>query len=204
MVLTLIDILDIMGVIVFAIAGSLKGLKKDLDILGVIVLGVITALGGGILRDILINIRPAIFLDERDMYFAIGASILTFIFGRKVPDYMNIIKIFDAAGLAVFTFIGAEKGLSNNLGILGVTIMGTLTGVAGGMLSDLLIAEIPFILKKEVYALLCIIGSLLFYILVKKFGFDVNIIGIITIIGIFTGRILAIYLDLHLPKKTVI
>ncbi|HNX58757.1 MAG TPA: TRIC cation channel family protein, partial [Spirochaetota bacterium] len=115
----LITILNIIGVIAFAISGALKGMKSQLDILGVIVLGIITALGGGIIRDILMNVTPSSLKNERDMYFAIAASLLTYFAGRRIHNLTDIIRIFDAAGLAVFTVIGAEIGVSGGLGYLG-------------------------------------------------------------------------------------
>jgi uncharacterized membrane protein YeiH len=198
----LITILNIAGVIAFAISGALKGMKSQLDILGVIVLGVITALGGGIIRDVLMNVVPLSLLNERDMYFAIAASLATYFAGRRVHNLADIIKIFDAAGLAVFTVIGAEKGISGELGVLGVIIMGTLTGVAGGVIRDLLVAEIPFVLKEEVYAMFCIAGALLYYILAKSHA--PNMVSVwAVIIMIFAGRVCAIRFNLHLPKRNL-
>lgn len=198
----LITILNIIGVIAFAISGALKGMKSQLDILGVIVLGIITALGGGIIRDILMNVMPSSLLNERDMYFAIAAALLTYFAGRRIHNLTDIIRIFDAAGLAVFTVIGAEIGVSGGLGALGVIIMGTLTGVAGGVIRDLLVAEIPFVLKEEVYALFCIAGALLYRIL--SISHVPNPIAVWSVILlIFSGRILAIKFNLHLPKRKI-
>jgi uncharacterized membrane protein YeiH len=203
MIVNIIVVLNIMGVIVFAFSGALKGLKHQLDLLGVVVLGIITALGGGIIRDVIMTVRPDVFINERDIYFAIGASLVTFIFGRKIKDYIKIIKIFDAAGLAVFTVIGAEKSLANHFGMMGIIMMGTLTGVAGGMIRDLLVLEIPLILKKEIYALFCITGSFLYWFLIKITGLDQNLAIIIVITFIFAGRIFAIYFNLQLPRKKI-
>lgn len=198
----LITILNIIGVIAFAISGALKGMKSQLDILGVIVLGIITALGGGIIRDILMNVIPSSLLNERDMYFAIAASLLTYFAGRRIHNLTDIIRIFDAAGLAVFTVIGAEIGVSGGLGVLGVIIMGTLTGVAGGVIRDLLVAEIPFVLKEEVYALFCIAGALIYRILsVSHIPNSIAVWSVILMI--FSGRILAIKFNLHLPKRKI-
>jgi uncharacterized membrane protein YeiH len=195
-------ILDIIGVTAFAVSGAFKGMKHKLDILGVIVLGIITALGGGIIRDMLLNTVPSSLLDERDIYFAIGASLLTYLAGTKIHDYSSIIRIFDAAGLALFTVIGAQKGISAGLGPLGVIMMGTLTGVAGGMIRDLLVCEVPFVLKEEVYALFCIIGALMYKMMIS-FGAGATLSAWSVIIFIFVGRLLAIKFNLHLPKRSL-
>lgn len=199
--LNIIEILNIIGVIAFAISGSLKGLKHHLDILGVVILGIITAIGGGILRDVLLNETPSVLLKEADMYYAIITSIVIYILAQKVNNYVPVIKIFDAAGLAVFTVIGAQKGIEANLGFLGVIIMGTLTGVAGGVIRDMFVREVPFILKEEIYAMFCIVGGFILWILTKKLEFSLNLSIYIVILFIFIGRIIAIKFNLYLPKR---
>lgn len=198
-----IYILNIVGLIAFSVSGAFKGMKYHLDVLGVVVLGVMTALGGGILRDVLMNSKPASLVNETDMYFAISIAIIAYILGRRVQNYAPIIKVFDAAGLAVFTVMGAEKGISGGLGVIGVIIMGTLTGVAGGVIRDLLVNEVPFILKEEVYAMFCITGSLLLWILFTMTGMDKNTSIYIVIALIFIGRAMAIKFDWHLPKRKI-
>lgn len=199
----IIDILDIVGVLAFAISGAFKGMKANLDILGVVVLGVITALGGGILRDVLMNSIPASLINERDLYLAIISSIMAYLLGGKIQNFVPIIKIFDAAGLAVFTIIGAEKGMSGELGILGIVIMGALTGVAGGVIRDLLVTEIPFVLKEEIYAMFCIVGAFIYFVMIKWLCMDKNVVILIVISLIFFGRVMAIKYDLHLPRRQV-
>jgi len=198
-----IGVLNIIGVIVFSVSGALKGLKYNLDILGIVFLGIITALGGGMMRDVLINVMPAALINERDLYFAIVFSIVTYFAGKKIQNYSMVIKIFDAAGLAVFTVIGAEKGLSVHLGMLGVIIMGTLTGVAGGIISDLLVNEIPFVLKEEVYALFCISGALFYWLFIGILKWNQNLVILGIILFIFIGRVLAVRFNWHLPKRNI-
>ncbi len=196
----LLAILNILGVSAFAVSGALKGMKHNLDIFGVIVLGIITALGGGIIRDIMIGTIPVAIAHEQDLYFAIVPALITYFAGKRVHNYSGIIKVFDAAGLAVFTVSGAQKGIDANLGVLGVIIMGTLTGVAGGVIRDTLVTEIPFILREEVYAVFCVIGAFLFWLFVSL-GLSHHFSVWTVIILIFSGRLFAIYFNLHLPKK---
>jgi uncharacterized membrane protein YeiH len=197
----LIEVLDIVGTIAFAISGALKGLKYHLDILGVVILGIITAIGGGILRDVLLNEIPVTLLDEKALYYSIGAALLTFFLAGKIHEYVPIVKVFDAIGLAVFTIIGCRRGFNKELGILAVAIMGTLTGIAGGVIRDMLVKEIPFVLKEEIYALFCIVGGMLYWILQKNTEIKENYIIYFLIMFIFVGRMLAIKHDLHLPNR---
>lgn len=196
----LLSLLNIIGVSAFAVSGALKGMKHDLDIFGVVVLGIITALGGGIIRDIMIGTIPAAIAHEQDLYFAIIPSLITYFAGRRIHNYSWIIKIFDAAGLAVFTVSGAQKGIDANLGVLGVIIMGTLTGVAGGVIRDTLVAEIPFILREEVYAVFCVAGAFLFWLL-RRLGAGYPLCVWTVLLLIFSGRLLALYFNLHLPRR---
>lgn len=196
-----IEVLDVFGTIAFAISGALKGLKYHLDILGVVILGIITAIGGGILRDVLLNEIPAAFLNERALYFSIIASLLTYILANKMKEFVYVVKTFDAIGLAVFTIIGCKKGLNKDLGILSVTIMGTLTGIAGGVIRDMLVKEIPFILREEIYAFFCIMGGMTYWILFKYSILREQYIINFLILFIFFGRMLSIKYNLHLPNK---
>ena len=199
----ILEVLNIAGVAAFSISGVLARVKKKLDILGVVVLGIITAFGGGILRDVILNSVPASVVNERDMYIAIVISILAYALFKKMKNYFYLIRIFDAAGLALFTIIGAERGMSAGLGLLGTVLMATLTGVAGGAIRDVLIMEIPFILKEEVYALLSIIGAVVFWIGINYFDLDKSILSYIIIIMIFAGRMIAVKYNLHLPRRTI-
>jgi uncharacterized membrane protein YeiH len=214
--------LDIIGVVAFAISGVTKGAKYNLDILGVIVLGVITALGGGVIRDILLNQPPYSIHNPRDAYIAIATSVVTFflirdggVFFRETPSLTKklhkisrkislnyTVQVFDALGLAVFTLMGASKAYSFHLGILPVALMATLTGVGGGMVRDILVREIPFVLKDEIYASLCIAGAVFYYITTYYQLLDYNSIAYITIIFIFIARLLAIKYQFSLPAAS--
>ncbi|MFN4216214.1 MAG: trimeric intracellular cation channel family protein [Brevinematales bacterium] len=195
-------LLNIVGIVAFAISGAIKGMKYSLDIFGVVVLGILTALGGGIVRDMLLNQIPGALLHERDLVYAILASVVTYFLGKKIENMTAWVRYFDALGLAVFTVVGAEKGLKASLGILGVVIMGTSTGIVGGMLRDILVREIPSVLKEEIYASFCIVGSMLYYLLFRL-GVSHLFILLIVVCFIFVGRVLAILYDWHLPRRTL-
>lgn len=214
------NILDIIGVIAFAISGVTKGARHHLDILGVIVLGVITALGGGVIRDVLLNQFPFSIENPRDAYIAIITSVVTFLIVRedgpffivqtgidkglrKISGRMSlnyIIQIFDALGLAVFTIIGASKAYEMGMGPLPVVLMATLTGVGGGIIRDVLVREIPFVLKDEIYASLCIVGAFFYYISLHFNLLSYAVVDYIVVIGIFVARLLAVKYQFSLPS----
>lgn len=216
-------ILDIIGVIAFAISGVTKGARHRLDLLGVIVLGVITALGGGVIRDVLLNQIPFALENPRDAYIAIITSVITFFIVREDGPFFivqtgidkglrkisgkislnYIIQVFDALGLAVFTIIGASKAYGLGMGPLPVVLMATLTGVGGGIVRDLLVREIPFVLKDEIYASLCIVGAFFYYVSLHFSLLADNLVEYIVVIGIFVARLLAIKYQFSLPSAKV-
>jgi uncharacterized membrane protein YeiH len=197
-----IEILNTVGVIAFSISGALKGEKYRLDILGIVVLGVITAVGGGIMRDVILNNVPYSIVHEKDAYIAVFTALISYmIYHDKIENkLLYLIKISDAAGLAAFTVIGAQKGLVNGLGPLGVAIMATLTGVGGGVIRDILVNEIPFILKEDVYAFLCLLGGGVYWFGIKG-GLSEAIMMNMIMISIFIIRILTIIFNLSLPSR---
>lgn len=203
-------ILEIIGTIAFAVSGALVAIKAKFDIFGVLVIGCITAVGGGITRDILIGATPpAIFAKLYVVCIAAGTSLLVFLlayFTRKKFDEVRekieqINNIFDAIGLAAFTVMGTEiaftGGFSHNV-FLSVTL-GVLTGVGGGVLRDILTETPPYIFKKHVYALASIVGAALYYILRLYVESTVlpSAVAIVCIIGV---RALATKYRWSLPK----
>jgi uncharacterized membrane protein YeiH len=195
-------VFNIIGVIAFAISGALKGLKHELDIFGIIVLGGITAVGGGIIRDIILNKIPIIFMNELDIYIAISSAIITYILGKKLETFSIYVKIFDAIGLATFVVIGSKIAINNNMSILGTGILATLTGVGGGVIRDVLVKEIPFILKEDIYATLCFFGGIIYWIINTNFYIENNLYyNMIFILVVFILRIIAIKYNLNLPKR---
>jgi uncharacterized membrane protein YeiH len=157
---------DLFGVAVFAVSGSLAAGRKQMDVFGVVVLGLVTALGGGTLRDTLLDAGPVFWIDDRVyLLVAVAAALLTFTSVRIIRVPLRGLLIFDAIGLAVFMAIGTAKTLAvTNLPSISM-IMGVITGVAGGMIRDILSAEIPLILRKEVYATAALCGSLVYVVM---------------------------------------
>ncbi|WP_425145654.1 trimeric intracellular cation channel family protein [Deinococcus sp.] len=161
-------ILDIVGTVAFAMSGALLGVRKRFDLFGVLVLGCVTAVGGGAIRDTLTGNTPPLFLrDETYLWLAILGSLLAFALGRRMAYFERAIRVFDTLGLALFAATGAIGALRLGLGPLGVTFAGTLSGVGGGIVRDLLAHEVPEVLyrRDQLYATAAAAGALTVYLL---------------------------------------
>lgn len=152
--------LDLLGTFAFALNGALTAVRVTrIDIVGVVTLGMITALGGGIIRDILIDdLPPATFSDWRYLTVAALGSLLAF-FARKLERLSTPITMFDAAGLSLFAVTGAGKALDFGLGPVQAIILGTITGVGGGTVRDVLIRRVPVVLNSELYAIPALVAA---------------------------------------------
>lgn len=191
--------LDLFGVAVFAVSGSLVAGRKRMDIFGVLVLALVTALGGGTLRDLLLDSGPIFWIDNLSYVLVVVAiSILTFIAVRLLPVPRLVLLISDALGLAVFTMIGTAKALdATNSGIVAI-IMGVMTGIAGGIIRDVLSAEVPLVLRKEIYATASLCGSLV-YVLMSHLNLSSVATIVLSIITTLSIRLAAIRWGLSLP-----
>ncbi|WP_456396575.1 trimeric intracellular cation channel family protein [Desulfurobacterium sp.] len=200
--MTLFDFFNITGLLAFAVSGVYKGIGKKLDILGVSILGFLTALGGGIMRDVIVNRTPVALTGYSDVSFAIGGIAMGILLYRVFQvdiSSKTIIKIFDAIGLAAFTVTGALVGIKSGLNVVGIIIVAVLTGTGGGMISDLLIREIPSVLREDVYATCSMFGGLLLFIL-NKLSFPLQLATFITLFFTLGFRLLAIFKNWHLPR----
>lgn len=195
-------IMNIIGLLAFAITGSLKAIKEGLDLLGITVLGVTTALGGGITRDLMINNVPNALKSITDMSVAlIGVWIAIVIYKIAKSDISNryYVLIPDAIGLSAFTTTGAIIAYNADVSFFGIVILATLTGVGGGVISDLLLGKIPSVLRDDFYASCSIIGSIGFYISIFISN-DLLISSIVCSLLVLMFRVVAILYDWKLPK----
>jgi uncharacterized membrane protein YeiH len=152
--------LDLAGTLAFAVNGALTAVRvARLDIVGVVTLGMITALGGGIIRDVLLNRPPATFNDARYLAVAAGGGLITFVFGRRLERLTTLITILDAAGLSLFAVTGASKAIDLGLGPAQAVILGAITAVGGGTLRDVLIRQLPSVLSSGLYAIPALLGA---------------------------------------------
>jgi len=153
--------LDLTGTFAFALNGALTALRAArLDIVGVVTLGMITALGGGILRDVLIGyLPPATFSDWRYLAVAAGGGLIAFVLGRRLDRLVRPITVLDAVGLSLFAVTGASKALEFNLGVGQAVILGAVTAVGGGTLRDVLVRQVPSVLSNGLYAVPALVGA---------------------------------------------
>ena len=158
----LLAVLDFAGTFVFALSGAFKGVRRGLDYLGITVLAVLTGVGGGIVRDVLLGATPpAVFRDERYLAICLGGAVAVLLFGRTISKTWNRVMLADAIGLGLFAAMGAAKGASFGLGPLGTIFCGALTAVGGGVIRDVLVGDRPAVLYKGYYATAAIIGAAL-------------------------------------------
>jgi len=195
----MIYILDLVGVVVFAVAGALAGGRKRMDIFGVVMVALVTALGGGTLRDLTLGIKP-VFWVSNPLYIlvAVTASILTFIMARSFDLPKRLLVIADAFGLAIFTVIGARIALAQSVHPAVAIVMGVMTGVAGGMIRDVLSGEIPLILRREIYATASLCGAGVFVGL-SHLPTPTPLATVIAVAVTLAVRLAAIYWKLSLP-----
>ena len=157
---TLLLVLDLCGTFVFALSGALAGIKHRLDLFGVLVLSFAAANVGGITRDLLIGaVPPPGIADWRYIAVPMLAGLATFQWGWLIDRLRNSVQIFDAGGLALFAVSGTLKALSFQLGPVPAVLLGMLTGIGGGMLRDVLVSEVPAVLRGDVYAVAALAGG---------------------------------------------
>ncbi|MBK8122260.1 MAG: trimeric intracellular cation channel family protein [Dokdonella sp.] len=160
MTASLVSLLDFAGTFAFAISGALVAVRHRLDLFGVLVLAFAAAAAGGILRDIALGATPPVALvDWRYAAVSIAAGLLTFFRHAQVERMRNPVQLFDAVGLGLFAVLGTSKALQAGLGPLGAIMLGILTGVGGGVVRDVLVAQIPGVLKRELYAVAALLGA---------------------------------------------
>ena len=152
-------VLDLLGTFVFALSGALVGVRHRLDLFGVLVLAFVAACGGGLLRDALLGATPAALQDWRYVGIAMAAGCLTFWWSGAIERWRNPVQSLDAVGLGVFAVAGALKAQAFGLGPVGMLLLGMLTGVGGGVVRDVLVAQVPTVLKAELYAVAALAGA---------------------------------------------
>jgi uncharacterized membrane protein YeiH len=195
-----IYILDIIGTFAFAVSGALVASDKKFDLFGVVIIAFVTAVGGGMLRDVLINAHPINWIGDLNyVYIIFLAVVFTFLFKSKIAHLSKTIFLFDTIGLSVFTLLGLEKGLSFGLNPFVALIMGMISAVFGGVLRDVLTNKIPLIFKKEIYASACLAGGVS-YLVLNFFNMSENIIFIFSTTIIVVIRVIAVKFKLQLPK----
>lgn len=203
-------IFEMVGTVAFAISGAMIAIKKRVDIFGVIVLSSMTALGGGIVRDILIgHLPPTMFSDYRYVLAAVVTSVVVFVvayifrdlYRRSESTVDAVNNIFDALGLGIFTVMGAKVAIGSGFTVNGILVvcLAVITGVGGGIIRDIMLKEIPFVLKKRIYAVASILGGTAYHLMYVN-NVNIRIATVVAVLIVFTVRILATVFKLDLPK----
>lgn len=196
---TLLLVLNLAGTFVFGLSGGLAGVEKRLDVFGVVVLAVVVGLAGGITRDLLIGIPPQTFRDWRYLAVAGGAGLVTFLAHRGLARRERPILVLDAAGLALFCVTGASTALDHHVGAVEAVVLGAITGVGGGVLRDVLVREIPVVLRAGLYAIPALVGAAI-VVAASKSGSHSLAFPIIGAAVCFGIRLAGIYFDLNMPQ----
>ena len=184
--------IDLLGTFAFGLTGGIVAIRKNMDLFGVFVLSMVTAIGGGTIRDIILGSKQ-LFILSNPVYITliIASTLCAFLFYRVLLRINSIILILDAFGLGTFVCIGVSKALSSGIPPFGSVIMGLITGVAGGMMRDILAKEIPMVLVRDFYAMACVIGGS-FYVALYQMGLPEGTVMPISAAVVFTLRLLAI------------
>jgi len=192
-------ILDLLGTFAFAVSGIRIASGKQIDWFGAYIIGLVTAVGGGTLRDLLLDVTPFWILNSH--YFLVtGIALLAMIlFKEKLFKLGSTLFLFDTIGLGLFTIVGISKSIEAGLPIWVCIVMGTITGSVGGVTRDILLNEVPLLFRKDIYALACVAGGGI-YFLSDFFQFSTFISEIIGTITIIVIRLVAVKFHINLPQ----
>ncbi len=195
---TFVQILDFVGTFAFAISGIRLASAKRFDWFGAYVVGMVTAVGGGTIRDVLLGVTPAWMLNPIYLTCTGLALLWVIIFARYLVHLNNTFFIFDSIGLALFTVVGVGKSVALGFPFWVAIVMGAMTGAAGGVIRDVFINEIPLIFRKEIYAMACVVGGVVYWVC-HLVGMDPVLTQIISGVSVFITRILAVKYQICLP-----
>ncbi|QSQ27138.1 trimeric intracellular cation channel family protein [Pyxidicoccus parkwayensis] len=194
-------ILDLMGTFAFALNGALTAVRAArLDIVGVITLGMITAIGGGIIRDVLLNrLPPATFQDWRYLAVAAAGALIAFAFAHLLRRLSLSIMILDAVGLSVFAITGATKALDFNIGPAQAIILGTISAVGGGTIRDAFLGRVPTVMRDDLYAVPALVGATI-AVVASLLGFYGPVTAIGAATACFLLRVAGVHFNLRAPR----
>ncbi len=194
------SIIEILGTIAFAMSGSFAAMQKRLDPFGVLIIAFVTSVGGGTVRDLLLDV-PVFWMHDLMMCSVIFVTcILSMIFKSVEKKFRVTLFLFDSFGLGLFTIVGIQKGLNAELHPLICITLGTITGCFGGIIRDILLNRIPLIFRKEIYASACILGGSVFLLLAYYTSLSYKFVQISTILLIVLIRTLAVKYHWQMPK----
>ncbi|ACS79428.1 trimeric intracellular cation channel family protein [Maridesulfovibrio salexigens] len=192
--------LGMLGIVAFSVTGVIAAGKRNMDIFSIVLLGVVTALGGGTIRDMILDSRPVFWIaDLTYLWVAIIAAIATFFCVRSVSRILKLFIYIDTFGMALFTITAMQKALSLGNNYTVSVLMGLITGISGGMLRDVLTGRMPLLLGREFYATPALLGAIL-YALLDQFTPGFNSAWLCGVATIISFRLLAIHYNLYYPR----
>ena len=200
----LIQVLDLLGTVVFAVTGAFKAIEHKSDIVGIVILATMTGVAGGVMRDLVFGrIPPLAIVNPLYVIITVATGVAMFFLYRALKKHWNLFLKFDAIGLGVFTIIGATFAYNVfGLNFLAMAFAGVLTAVGGGILRDVFVNEMPIVFVKELYASASFIGVVIFFGLLAA-GIDLNIAAIPSIVAATALRLLAMKYNWNLPPVKV-
>lgn len=199
--INILQILDILGTIAFAVSGVLAAMGQKLDLFGVLITAFVTAVGGGTLRDLLIGAQPVAWIQDINYTIIILITVaVTIPFNRPIGNYKKTLLFFDSLGLGFFTIVGVQKGLLYGLHPAICVVLGTVTACFGGVIRDILLNNVPIIFRKNIYASACIIGAVLYLLSYQFLSLTLAVSEIICIGVVVLIRIGSVKYDWHLPN----
>jgi uncharacterized membrane protein YeiH len=197
----LVTALDLFGTFIFGLTGAFRAIKYELNILGVIVLATAVGVGGGMTRDMLLgSVPPAALTSTSYLIITCLSGVCVFLFARHIAPTWSAILYADAVGLAVFTFVGAEKAYLAGLGPVGIMVIGTIASVGGGVYRDVLTGEMPVVFTGEIYASACLAGGVVYW-LFARMGAAQPVTFAACALTVLMVRVAAMKWSLGLPKS---
>lgn len=194
------SILDLIGMVAFSISGAIAGVRKEMDVYGIVLLAIVTAMGGGTIRDFLIgNVPVTVLVDPLTLLIPVCASFGTFFVRRLVQKEFRSLLVMDAIGIGMFTISGVSAGLQLGIPVHGSVLLGIITSTAGGITRDLLCGEVPLVLRKDIYASASLLGGVLYWLALVQLDIHPDISALLCTVIIIAIRVLSFQRGWHLP-----
>ena len=191
-------LIDLLGTFAFAISGIRLASVKRIDWFGAFIIGLVTAVGGGTARDLLLDVTP-FWMEDGKYFLTTGAALLaTLFFKKKIFRWSNTLFLFDTIGLGLFTIVGISKSLEAGLPFWVCIVMGTISGSIGGVVRDVLLNEVPLLFRKDIYALACVAGGIVYFVC-NYLDVQKNFTELFAASTVILIRLIAIKFHIHLP-----
>ena len=198
MQINLTTVFDLLGTFAFAISGIRLASGKQIDWFGAYIIGLATAIGGGTLRDLLLDVTPFWMIDGKYLLTTGAALVAALVFKDRIARWDNTLFLFDAIGLGLFTIVGISKSVDAGLPFWVCIVLGTITGSVGGVVRDILLNEVPLLFRKDIYALACIAGGLVYFIC-DYINLSTSLTRLLAALTVILVRMIALKFRIQLP-----